>query len=137
METEFPLEFLVSGTPVSLQSSNRPAIDGWKALIRESSRRLLPEGHWTTERPISVTFFYFPVEQMEGDLDNIVKFMLDALSNYIYADDRQVERVVIQKFEPERLFSFAAPSEVLANALFGPKPVVYIRLSDDPFEELE
>jgi crossover junction endodeoxyribonuclease RusA len=43
---------------------------------------------------------------MEGDLDNIVKPILDALSRHVYMDDRQIE------------------------------PVLYIRLSDDPYEGL-
>jgi crossover junction endodeoxyribonuclease RusA len=73
---------------------------------------------------------------MEGDIDNIVKLVLDAMSHHIYMDDAQVERVVVQKFEPGRVFGFSSPSEVLASALFAEKPVLYIRLSDNPFEEL-
>jgi crossover junction endodeoxyribonuclease RusA len=73
---------------------------------------------------------------MEGDIDNIVKLVLDAMSHHIYMDDAQVERVVVQKFEPGRVFGFSSPSEVLASAMFATKPVLYIRLSDNPFEDL-
>jgi crossover junction endodeoxyribonuclease RusA len=51
-------------------------------------------------------------------------------------DDAQVERVVIQKFEPGNIFLFAAPTEILADALSSRKPLLYVRLSRDPFEEL-
>ncbi len=74
---------------------------------------------------------------MEGDIDNIVKLIVDALCHHIYLDDGQVERVVVQKFEPGNGFEFATPSEVLKRALGSPKPLVYIRISDDPFEDLK
>jgi crossover junction endodeoxyribonuclease RusA len=65
-----------------------------------------------------------------------VKPVLDALARHIYMDDAQVERVVIQKFEPGNIFLFAAPTEILADALSSRKPLLYVRLSRDPFEEL-
>ena len=73
---------------------------------------------------------------MQGDVDNIVKPILDALSKHIYNDDRQVERVWVQKFEPGRIFQFAKPSEVLSEALSGEKALLFIRLGDDPAEGL-
>jgi crossover junction endodeoxyribonuclease RusA len=73
---------------------------------------------------------------MAGDVDNIVKLVLDALSAHIYLDDAQVERVVVQKFEPGNVFSFSNPSTSFVDAITGPKPVLYVRVSDDPFEEL-
>ncbi len=42
---------------------------------------------------------------MQGDVDNIVKPILDALSKHIYNDDGQVERIWVQKFEPGRIFN--------------------------------
>ena len=44
-----------------------------------------------------MTLFYFPEERMQGDVDNVVKLVLDALSRHIYVDDAQVERIVVQK----------------------------------------
>ena len=73
---------------------------------------------------------------MEGDIDNIVKPVLDALGKHIYIDDSQVERVVVQKFEPGNVFPFAAPTTTLADALIRPKPLLCVRLSDNPFEDL-
>ncbi|MEA2951057.1 MAG: crossover junction endodeoxyribonuclease RusA [Alphaproteobacteria bacterium] len=73
---------------------------------------------------------------MQGDVDNIVKLILDAMKRYIFIDDHQVERVVVQKFEPGNVFNFSNPSEVLIEALNSEKPLLYIRVSNDPFEEL-
>lgn len=68
---------------------------------------------------------------MDGDLDNIVKPILDALINVAYMNDRDVERVIVQKFEPEVEWDFANPSDRLARALDTAPPVVYIRVDDD------
>jgi crossover junction endodeoxyribonuclease RusA len=51
-------------------------------------------------------------------------------------DDRQVHRVLVQKFEPGNVFGFEAPSPTLQDALNTAKPILYIRLSNDPFEDL-
>ena len=73
---------------------------------------------------------------MQGDVDNIVKLVLDAMKQHIYVDDRQIERVVVQKFEPGNVFPFTSPSEKLADAMAREDSVLYIRLSTDPFEDL-
>ena len=86
---------------------------------------------------MSVTLYYLPDNSMQGDVDNIVKLILDALCRHIYIDDHQVERVVVQKFEPHKVFSFGQPSATLAKALFMEKPLLYVRISNDPFEELK
>ena len=98
---------------------------------------MLAEGHWASNDRIAVTMLYFPDEPKEGDIDNIIKLVLDALSMHIYMDDSQVDRVVVQKFEPDNVFAFAAPSLTLTEALTGRKPVLYIRVSNDPFEDLK
>lgn len=135
MEPDFPFEVVVSGTPLSSGSSANSR-EAWKEEIRSASRPALPESHWLTGARMAVTLFYFPAEPMEGDIDNIIKPILDALSRHIYFDDHQVERVVVQKFEPERYYPFEGPSECLTEAIVGEKPKLYIRLSTDPFEEL-
>jgi crossover junction endodeoxyribonuclease RusA len=73
---------------------------------------------------------------MQGDLDNIVKPILDALARHIYLDDKQIHRLLIQKFEPGNVFRFAAPSPVLNDALNAVQPALYVRLSNNPFEDL-
>lgn len=59
------------------------------------------------------------------------------MSRHIYIDDGQVERIVVQKFEPGNVFAFGEPSAKLEEALSQEKPVLYVRLSDDPFEDLK
>jgi crossover junction endodeoxyribonuclease RusA len=136
VEIEFPLEFLVAGTPVSLSAKRRESVDQWKLRVIDATRSVLPEGHFASENPMSATLFYFPAAEMAGDIDNIVKPVLDALGRHIYLDDRQVHRVLVQKFEPGNVFGFGSPSSTLQDALSRTKPILYVRLSNDPFEDL-
>ena len=136
IELRFPVEFLVSGTPVSSQAKRREAVQEWQTRIRGASQTALPEGHFATEIPVAVTLYYFPAAAMQGDIDNIVKPILNALSRHLYVDDHQVQRLLVQKFEPNNIFAFASPSRVLSYALERMKPILYVRISDDPFEEL-
>lgn len=136
LDLTFPIEFLVDGVPLSFQSTRASSKIRWKEKVRAASWSALPEGHFATETQLAATLFYFPAEAMQGDVDNIIKLVLDALCQHIYLDDAQIDRVVVQKFEPGRLFPFESPSPRLAEAVGAPKPILYVRLSDKPFEEL-
>lgn len=68
---------------------------------------------------------------MEGDIDNIVKPILDALIFVADMDDKDVERIVAQKFEPQIDWDFSHPSDRLSTALDAAPPIVYIRVDDD------
>jgi len=136
VEIVFPIEFIVAGTPVSFQAKRPETRIAWRNRVRRESDAALPEGHFATDAPIAVTLFYFPEQEMAGDIDNIVKPVLDALCRHVYRDDRQVARVWVQKFEPAAVVRFGAPSNVLAEAVGRVRPFLYIRLSDDPMEGL-
>ncbi|GMO11926.1 MULTISPECIES: RusA family crossover junction endodeoxyribonuclease [Bradyrhizobium] len=136
MEIVFPIEFLLNGTPVSLSSQNPIAKDQWKGRVKEASSLALPSPHFASLERMAVTIFYFPPEPMQGDVDNIVKLILDGMCRHVFVDDRQVERIVVQKFEPGSIFSFSNPTDLLIEAINGQQPVLYIRVSNDPFEDL-
>ncbi len=76
-------------------------------------------------------YYYFSSDRMVGDIDNIVKPILDAMVRIAYADDREVERVTVQRFEPLDQWEFSDPSAQLVAALDNDPPVVYIRVDDD------
>lgn len=135
LEPALPIEFMVRGTAVSQQGS--PGSRGaWKATVRAAARAALPEGSWLLTAGLAVTIYIFPGAEMPGDVDNRVKPILDAMTRCIYDDDERIERVVVQKFEPDRIFPFPRPTSVLRAAMEADQPVVYIRISDDPHEEL-
>ena len=136
MEIEFPIEFLVQGTPLSLQAKRPKSRREWKERVKSASSGVLPAPHFASSERMAVTLYYFPHEPMQGDVDNIVKPVLDALSRHIYLDDRQVERIVVQKFELGNSFEFGNPTAGLAEAFKVKRPVLYVRVSAKPYEEL-
>ena len=136
MDIKFPVEFVVHGTPISVQAKRPEARDEWKKRIRDASKAVIPEYHFASDDRMSVTLFYLPEVAMQGDIDNIVKPILDALGQHIYIDDVQVERIVVQKFGPRNVFSFQQPSEIFLTAINGEKPILYIRVSNNPEEDL-
>jgi hypothetical protein len=137
MDIEFPIEFTVLGTPVSAQAARAASKEQWKARVRAASSKALPAPHFVSEDRMAVTLYYLPEARMQGDVDNIVKLVLDALCKHIYIDDAQVERIVVQKFEPGQIYNFRSPSAAMFAAISGPKPALYVRVSSDPFEDLQ
>ena len=136
VEIEFPLEFIVSGIPVSHQAKRVDSKAEWRERVKAAIRVTLPENHFATGDSMSVTLFHFSETEMKGDIDNIIKPVLDALGGFVYLDDKQVERVLAQKFERKHVSDFHAPSPVLKSAIDLAKPLTYIRLSNDPSEGL-
>lgn len=136
MEIDFPVEFSVAGTPVSHQAKRAESRERWKDAVRNAARQSIDKPHFVNYGPIAVTLYYFPDQRMDGDIDNIAKLVLDACCKLIYQDDSQVERLVIQKFEPDAVIPFTGPSEVLSHAISTVEPILYIRISDDPLEGL-
>lgn len=129
----YPFEFVVTETPRSLQARPK-SVQRWMTLVSEAARERMDEvveQSWLDGRPLALSVFYFPPAPMDGDIDNIIKPIMDALNGVAYIDDREIERVVVQKFEPDLGWSFDQPSEMLARALDAEKPVVYVRVEDD------
>ncbi len=71
---------------------------------------------------------------MTGDIDNIVKLTLDAMIPSIYLDDSLVDRVLVQRFDPEAKAAFSNPSDALVQALGSEGPILYIRVDAVPEE---
>ena len=128
-EVTFPVEFAIAATPLSLQASTASR-QRWQSRLASAAKAALPEWVWLDDRAIAVTIFYFPPAAMQGDIDNIVKPILDSLCTVAYRDDQVVDRVWVQKFEPGSLYTFRDPSPTLAAALETQAPVLYIRIDD-------
>lgn len=81
---------------------------------------------------MAVTIYLFPQTEMQADIDNCIKPILDALGQLVYVDDKQVERIVVQKFEPKQPVEVRdKPTEFLAKALAAEDPIVYIKVATD------
>lgn len=134
MSVSFPVEFLVAGTPVSLQGSSAGK-NAWKALVRAASMGPCPAGTTLAQCPLRASIYYFCAAPMEGDVDNIVKPILDAMCGTVYEDDQCIANVTVRKIEPGQPIQVRNPSAALALALTSPKPIVFIRVSNDPYSE--
>jgi Holliday junction resolvase RusA-like endonuclease len=130
----FPVEFLIQDTPRSLQGKNSKGKERWKIRVGELAKAhvaTLRDWTYLDARPLAATIFYFPPAPMEGDVDNIVKLLLDGMRFVMYRDDEVIERVIVQKFEPGVESVFHALTETLEKATEMQPPVIYIRIDDD------
>lgn len=130
----YPFEFSIGGTPLSLQAKNRAHLATWKDSVRAAAlerRDDVAPGCFLDDVRLAATIFYFTPAPLQGDVDNIVKPILDALVGVAYIDDQALERVIVQKFEPDTGATFSSPSEQLAAALDAHRPRVYVRVDDD------
>lgn len=132
-ESPYPFEVVLEGVPISLQASpgSRARWKGEVYRVALERRQEAYELGLLDYRALSLTIYYFPSAPMDGDIDNIVKPIMDGLIGVAYLDDNVVERVVVQKFEPNVDWDFSDLSDQLAAALDAAAPIVYIRVDDD------
>ncbi len=139
---EFPVEFTVSGTPVSFQSGNPKSKKAWKKKVLDGARHFVPEHKWASDENLSITIYDFPEEPTQGDVDNVVKLIQDALCPCVVQDDSQITRVVAQRFLPGDLDRMEAqlgdlPDLVSKAMALADPPFVFVRLSSNPLGEAQ
>lgn len=130
--TLYPFEFFVDGVPISLQASSKSK-ERWKKEVAQAAQKRQRETYeigLLDMRPVKVTIYYFPSAPMLGDIDNIVKPIIDSLKGIAFRDDKYVECVAVQKFEPQTAWEISSPSQLLAEVLDVEPPVVYINVDD-------
>lgn len=131
-----PIEFFVVGIPVSLQGSTASKGE-WKERVRTAAQSAVPAGSWAlSEVRLAVSIVYFPVEPLEGDVDNRIKLILDGPQPHLLLDDALVDRIVVQRIHPQIEVTFAEPTSVLIAAMASSDPTVYIRIDEAPLENI-
>lgn len=133
MEPDLPLELLIRGYPVSHQTKRRAALDRWKRDVQAQARMQLEEGVFALLQTLIVTVFFFPRTTLESDLDNAAKPILDALGRCVFRDDRQIERLVLQRFEDGKALPLEEDGTRLDAAVASVEPIIYIRI--EAFDE--
>lgn len=130
----FPIEFLILDTPRSHQSKNTKAKEEWKhkvAQIAKAHVDKLKDWVFLDQRPLAAIILYFPPDKMKGDVDNIVKLIVDGMKHIMYPDDDRLERVTVQKFEPGVPWTSRSLTSTLEDAAGTEAPVIYVRIDDD------
>lgn len=128
-------EFIVTGSPVSLQRNNRAKLQEWKAKIREVVAESLPIGMQATSEPVQVIITHYCVTQI-SDLDNIIKPIVDAMNSIVYVDDRQVTDLTVKRRKLKELVDFTVISPLIAEALATGQEFIYVKI-DLPTEPME
>lgn len=80
--------------------------------------------------PLRFTLIWFASDETSGDLDNVIKPILDAAIHVIMLDDRQVHSINAEIYPPSRPETFRAVSAGLVEALERARPCVYIRFEE-------
>jgi hypothetical protein len=88
-----PLEFIVLGTPVTLQGSS-DAKRLWQQRVRQAGEAASNGAAPSSVDELVLRVAYFYGYAPAGDLDNIVKPIQDALKGVAYVDDIQVVDLV-------------------------------------------
>lgn len=128
-------ELAVSGTPVSLQAKNRTSIDRWKQRVREAAYAAIPEGDALSvffHRSLRVWIIYFHIGEMQGDIDNIVKPILDACNGPVWTDDSQIAHLTVRRIQrdqalPITLDDAPAPIVDALDSLAPEAEIVFVR----------
>lgn len=130
-----PFEFIVTGSPVSLQTNNRVKLQEWKAQVRETVAEALPIGMEATSDPVQVIITHYCITQT-SDLDNIIKPIVDSMNSLVYIDDRQVTDLTVKRRKLQELTDRTAISPLIAEALAAGQEFIYVKI-DLPTEPME
>jgi len=126
--------FAVEGTPVSLKASPNSRRQ-WQERVVAAARKVLPADWEPVDGELSLTIYDFPTDLPQGDVDNIIKRIQDALNNVVYLDDKQIRRVVAHRFLPEEYEDVENLPRLIEEAIVNDPPFVFLSIKSDPFSE--
>jgi Holliday junction resolvase RusA-like endonuclease len=118
-----PLEFTVTGRPGTVNDSSTTS--AWRnrveavALLRVADQYPLDVG-LKSSVDVTIKIFSFPSNRKYADVDNSIKPTIDGVRNALLKDDKNVQRVVAERF-----FPVAGPGmKVLASDVVTLGPVL-------------
>lgn len=82
----FPIEFIIRDIPRSHQSPDTKGKELCKqrvGALASAHVKHLRDFFFIDDRPLAATIFYFPPAKMQGDVDNIVKLIVDGMATVI------------------------------------------------------
>lgn len=118
------LEFVVMGTPVSVQGSGE-AKRFWQQRVTRAAMEARPNGQSSSFDDLVLRVAYFYVYAPAADLDNVVKPLQDALKGVAFDDDIQVVDL-IASMRRKGVSDRMPMRPVLASALGGGSDFVYV-----------
>lgn len=92
------------------------------------------ESLFTGEIELTITYYF---ENVDLDLDNIPKPILDALKGLVYYDDSQITDMICRKRDLNRYRPRRNASPMVLEALARPGQFLHITVSDAMNEEVQ
>lgn len=126
-----PFEFVVDGPPVSQQTRRRARLPLWRAAVLAAATVRWPLGEDPFEDTVSVEITHF-YEGSPGDVDNIIKPILDAIKGLVLADDSLVTDIVCRRRPLGGPFLADPVSPTLADGLAGNREFLHVRVALSP-----
>lgn len=131
---EFLHEFVVAGRPVSSQTRWRDRVREWMVAVRAASLRREPARVPASSEPLSVRITHYFAE-VDLDVDNIAKPVLDAVKGGVLRDDKQVYELVIRKREAASARRAAGLPIIVSDALASVPELVHVVVRALPSED--
>ncbi len=125
------LEFVVTGPPVSHQTTDRAKLKAWQAAVKLEAMKV-----WT-KAPLTGKLRFLLINFHEGDDppmddDNMVKPIRDALNKTVYDDDRQIRYSETIQVSINDLFKIRRASRILFDAFARGDVFLYVRIEGRP-----
>jgi len=138
--TLLPLDFVVSGIPVSRQTTSPAAVQRWQQTVAAAARSAIPRrrgGHDPSTEHLAVTLVYF-YRSPPLDTDNMIKPILDAMKGIVYDDDCQVVDLHAAVREMRGSYDLRNVTNALWLAIDAGDPFVYVHVDvvPEPLEAL-
>lgn len=134
-------EFVIQGPPFSVNSAKKQPHkhNRWKAEVGRAAReqwikdnRALADLPLNQPTEIMITTFF---QALALDVDNVVKPILDGLKGVLYVDDKDIYKLISQRFDLNTIADIDFPTPLLMEALGETQELVYIVLTWEKGEE--
>ncbi len=129
-----PFEFLIRKRPLSQQAKHN-RLRQWKEFVKAEAMRYWNPAHLPADSPVCITLVYL-YDEAAGDVDNIIKPIVDALIGLAYLDDAVVTDVIGRKRQLGGTFDLTRASPVLIEGFEYGNVFVYVHIADAPQEQL-
>jgi Holliday junction resolvase RusA-like endonuclease len=117
-------------TPRAIVTSDNPRLKEWQGLVAQAAKDVVADGMFVG--PIAVYVRFFLARPMSlprsvihhvktPDLDKLLRSTNDALAGVLFADDRQITRLVADKFYAAGV---SAPHAIITVLEAAPPPLV-------------
>lgn len=122
-------EFCLRGPAVSARAKDRALLKGWTDRVSSAARAAWPQGVQPLQGDLAVSISEFSEGVGAKDRDNLAKPILDAMQGIIYANDRQVRDLRVDRRDLGGRFIVRYMSPVVAASLIAGEEFLWIRIS--------